>query len=176
MRKAQAPALDFRIDRPTNSVQNTISGDSFATEVLRLPSADLKNINKKAGWKFNWKEELGDNTRDVYKLTIVGNPNIVQGLISLSMEPDHVYMHLVESAPFNFGKDKLYEGVPGNLVAFACKLSFQHNFDGFVAFTAKSKLIAHYQETLGAQILSGQRMILPTSAAQNLVDKYFKTL
>jgi hypothetical protein len=35
---------------------------------------------------------------------------------------DHVFMHLVESAPFNKGKTKLYSGVPGNLVAFACKV------------------------------------------------------
>jgi hypothetical protein len=62
--------------------------------------------------------------RDVYKLTITNNQNIIQGLISLEVKPDHVYMHLIESAPFNFGKQKTYLGVSGNLVAFACKLSF----------------------------------------------------
>lgn len=35
---------------------------------------------------------------------------------------------------FQFGKNKLYEGVPGNLVAFACKLSFQRGGEGFVSF------------------------------------------
>ena len=84
----------------------------------------------------------------------------------MSIEPDHVYMHLVENAPFNIGQNKLYEGVAGNLVAHACKVSFQQGFDGFVAFTAKTKLVAHYQKTLGAYTLGGNRMIIPKDAAQ----------
>jgi hypothetical protein len=37
---------------------------------------------------------------------------------------DHIFVNLIENAPFNIGKKKLYEGVPGNLFAFACKLSW----------------------------------------------------
>ena len=84
-------------------------------------------------------------------------------------------MNLVESAPFNIGKNKLYEGVAGNLVAYACKVSFQKGFEGFVAFDAKTKLIQHYEKTLGAYRFGGQRMIIPTHAAKILVDKYFKS-
>jgi hypothetical protein len=39
--------LDFIIDKLTNSIQNTISGDSFDTEVLRLTNADLKQVQKR---------------------------------------------------------------------------------------------------------------------------------
>lgn len=84
-------------------------------------------------------------------------------------------MSLVESAPFNIGKNKLYEGVAGNLVAYACKVSFQHGFAGFVSFTAKTRLIQHYEKTLGAYHFGGHRMIIPTAAAEILVDKYFKS-
>jgi len=167
--------LDFIIDKLTNSIQNTISGDSFATEVLRLTKSDLKLITKKNGWNFDWKLELSDNTKEVFKLTISNNPNIIQGLLSLTLEPDHVYMHLLENAPFNIGQNKLYEGVAGNLIAHACKVSFQQGHDGFVGFTAKTKLIEHYQKTLGAYTLSGQKMIIPTRSAQVLIDKYFKS-
>jgi hypothetical protein len=83
-------------------------------------------------------------------------------------------MNLLESAPFNMGKDKLYEGVPGNLVAYACKVSFRHGHDGFVAFTAKTQLIEHYEKTLGAYHFGGHKMIIPTEAAKKLVDRYFK--
>ncbi len=58
-------------------------------------------------------------------------------------------MDLLESAPFNRGKNKLYEGVAGNLVAYACKVSFQNGFDGYLSFTAKTKPIDHYIKTLG---------------------------
>ena len=167
--------LDFVVDKLTNSIQNTISGDSFATEVLRLTKLDLKQVTKKNGWNFDWKAELNNNTKEVFKLTIPNNSNIIQGLLSLTLEPDHVYMHVLENAPFNIGNHKLYEGVAGNLVAHACKVSFQQGFDGFVGFTAKTKLIEHYQKTLGAYTLGGHRMIIPTQSAQILIDKYFKS-
>lgn len=142
---------------------------------MRLRKDDMKLLTKKNGWNFDWKQELNDNTREVFKLTITNNPDIVQGLLSLSIETDHVYMHLLENAPFNIGQNKLYEGVAGNLVAHACKVSFQQGFNGFIAFTSKTKLIQHYQNTLGAYTLGGHRMIIPTHAAQFLVDKYFKS-
>ena len=167
--------LDFIVDKLTNSIRNTISGDSFTTEVLRLTKADLKQLTKKSGWNFNWKAELANNTKEVFKLAIPNNPSIIQGLLSLTLEHDHVYMHLLESAPFNLGHGRLYEGVAGNLVAYACKISFQQGFEGFVGFTAKTKLIEHYERTLGAYTLGGNRMIIPTKSAQILIDKYFKS-
>jgi hypothetical protein len=175
VKKQKEINLDFIVDKLTNSILNTISGDSFDTEVLRLTNADLKHTTKKNGWNFNWSAELKDNKKEVFKLTIPHNSNIIQGLLSLTLEPDHVYMHLLENAPFNIGQNKLYEGVAGNLVAHACKVSFQQGFDGFVAFTAKTKLIEHYQKAIGAYSLGGHRMIIPTKSAQILMDKYFKS-
>lgn len=174
MKKREKIALGFEIDFLTNSIRNTISGDSFRTEVIRMTKADLKQATKKNGWNFNWKSELDDNSKEVYKLTIVDNPNIIQGLVSLTIQTDHVYMELLESAPFNIGKNKLYEGVAGNLVAYACKVSFQQGFDGYVSFTAKTRLIEHYKKTLKAQNYGGQMMVINTVAANILIDKYFK--
>lgn len=166
--------IDIEIDRLTNSVTNTISGDSFPTEVLPVTKADLKSITKKSGWKFNWKSEAGLDDREVFKLTIEGNPNIVQGLISLTDRKDHIFLHLIESAPFNFGKPKLYEGVPGNLVAFACKESRDKGYEGFVSFFSKTRLIEHYEKTLEAVHVGGHRMVNYTNAAEKLINRYFK--
>jgi hypothetical protein len=52
---------------------------------------------------------------------------------------------------------------------------FSKRFEGFVAFDAKTKLIHHCEKTLGAYRFGAQRMIIPTEAAQILVDKYFKS-
>jgi hypothetical protein len=166
---------DFVIDRLTNSILNTISGDSFPTEISILTKNDLSNITKRKGWNFNWKSEFKNEITEQYKLTIVNNPSIIQGLLSITIEQDHVFMDLLESAPFNIGLNKLYEGVAGNLVAYACKVSFQKGFDGFIAFTAKTQLIEHYETTLGAFHFKNQRMIIDTIAAKRLVEKYFKT-
>ena len=174
MKKRKETGLDFEIDFLTESIRNTVSGDSFRTEVLRLAKVDLKQVTKKNGWNFNWKIELDNNTREVYKLTIIGNPNIIQGLMSFTINADHVYIDLLENAPFNLGRNKLYEGVAGNLVACACKISFREGFDGYVSFTAKTRLIEHYQKTLNAIKFGKQLMIINTLAANILIDKYFK--
>jgi len=136
--------------------------------------ADLKTITKKNGWVFDWKYELKQPEREVYKLAIVNNATVIQGLVSLEMRSDHVYMHLIESAPFNKGKKKVYEGVPGNLVAYACRLSFQRGFEGNVSFFSKTQLVDHYIKTLGAFHFGGRVMIIDKNAAAILIDKYFK--
>ena len=94
--------LDFEIDELTNSVKNTISGDSFQTEVSLLTKSDLKTITKSRGWLFNWRHEFNQPNREVYKLTIIDNPDIVQGLISFTVKTDHVYMFLLETALCEF--------------------------------------------------------------------------
>ncbi|WPP49399.1 hypothetical protein [Catalinimonas niigatensis] len=175
MAKSVNQLLDFEIDKLTDSILNRISGDSFETQVALLKKQELKEVTKTKGWNFNWKLELAQNDREVYKLTIISNPHIIQGLSSLTIKPDHVYLNLLENAPFNMGKDKLYEGVAGNLVAFACKLSFQRGGQGFVSFQAKTKLINHYVKTLGAYHFGGHLMVIDTVAAQKLIDKYFKS-
>jgi hypothetical protein len=174
VKKRKQTGLDFKIDKLTNSIENVISGDSFETTVSQLSVNDVKQVTKKAGWLFNWKLELSDPAKEVYKLTIVNSPTVIQGLISITIDVDHVFMSLVENAPFNIGKNKVYEGVAGNLVAYACKLSFQRGFEGFVAFDAKTALISHYEKTLGAYHFNKQRMIIRTRESKILVDKYFK--
>ena len=166
--------IDIEIDKLTNSIENIITGDSFQTDVSLIDKDDLKSITKKNGWLFNWKSEYKQPDRDVYKLTIDGNPDVIQGLISITERKDHVYMHLIESAPFNLGRNKVYLGVPGNLVAFICRISFHRGFEGYVSFTAKTQLIEHYQKTLGAISAGGQLMVINTDAALKLIDKYFK--
>ena len=94
--------------------------------------------------------------------------------MSITIESNYIFMNLLESSPFNIGKTKLYEGVAGNLVAYACKVSFQKGYEGFVAFTAKTNLIEHYEKTLGAFHFKNGRMIIPTKAAKKLVEMYFK--
>ena len=57
--------LDFEIDRLTDSILNTISGDSFQTEVSLLTKSDLKTITKSKGWLFNWRHEFNQPDREV---------------------------------------------------------------------------------------------------------------
>jgi len=173
VKNLEQTGLDFEVDKLTNSIENVVTGDSFATDITIISMADLKSVTKKNGWQFDWKSELKQPEKDVYKLTIVNNQSVIQGLISLEIKTDHVYMHLIESAPFNKGKNKVYAGVPGNLVAFACKLSFQRGHEGNVSFFSKTQLVQHYIESLGAIHFGGRIMIIDTKAALILIKKYF---
>lgn len=174
MKKQKNIPLDFIIDKLTNSIENTSTGEVFDTVVVRITSANTKQIIKN-DWQFNWHTELKDKTKELYKLTTANNSTIIQGLISIEDKGDHIFMHLIESAKFNRGKTKVYLGVPGNLVAFACKLSVDKGYEGFLAFDAKSALVKHYEQSLHATHFRGQRMFIETSAAMKLISQYFKT-
>jgi len=153
VKKEKTIHLDFVIEKLTDSILNTISGDSFQTEISRLTRTDLKTITKKNGWNFNWAQELDNNSREVFKLTITNNPNIIQGLLSFTIRPDHLYMNLLESAPFNLGHKKLYDGVPGNLVAYACKVSFQNGLRDSFRLQQKPNLLSITKKLWGHFIL-----------------------
>jgi len=174
MKTTKNEPLDFEIDKLTNSIENTSTGEVFDTLVVRLTLKDLSFIHK-SEWQFDWSKELKDKTKEVYKLTTVNNPTIIQGLLSIEDKEDHIFMHLIESSKFNKGKDKVYFGVPGNLVAFACKVSFDKGYQGFLAFDAKTALIKHYHETLHATYFRGLRMYIETTAALRLISQYFKS-
>jgi len=158
----------------TNSIENTLSGEVFDTEIVHVKDRDIKLFRLK-GWNFNWKSEFKDKSKQIFKLTTTNNPTIIQGLLSIEDKNDHIFMHLAESAKFNLGKHKLYLGVPCNLVAYAYKVSFDKGYEGFVTFDSKTNLIEHYQKTLGATHLGGRKMYINTKAAGKLVSHYFKS-
>lgn len=140
MAKQTKHHIGIEIDKLTNSIVNAISKDNFPTDVHLVTKADLKSATKKNGWFFNWTSESKLSDRQVFKLAIRNNPDIIQGLLSIGDYGDHFYLHLIESAPFNLGKNKLYEGVPGNLFAFTCKTSWDKGYQGFVSFTLENKI------------------------------------
>ena len=92
---AKQKHTDIWIDRLTNSIENTISGESFPTVISLVTYSELKSVTKTKGWNFNWKAELKKNDHQVYKLTTRDNPTIIHGLVSLKMEEDHVFVSII---------------------------------------------------------------------------------
>jgi hypothetical protein len=161
--------IDIEIDALTNSISRISTNESFETQVVEITSDDFKKLK---GWNFDWIKE---NQRfNVFKLITLQEPDIIQGLISWESQKGVIYVSLVESAPFNLGKNKLYMGVGGNLFAFACKKAFERGFDGYVSFIAKTELVDYYKKMLSAEIIFGRNMVIQTKAALKLVNTYFK--
>jgi hypothetical protein len=165
--------LDFEVDKLTNSIEKILTGEIFETEIARMHTTDARLL-KGSKWQFDWRAELKKSEREVYVLTIKEMPRIIQGIMSIENLDDHIFLHLIENAAFNKGHEKRYAGVAPNLVAYACKRSYEIGFQGALAFVAKSALVEHYETSLGAKRFAGNRMFIDTKEAYNLVTRYFK--
>jgi len=167
---AKKREISVEIDKLTNSIENVITGEIFATEFNQAVRKEIKKVD----WLFDWHKELKDKDNLVYKMTTVENKQIIQGLISISIHDGLVFVNLVENAKFNRGKQKVYVGVGGNLFAFACLKSKELGFDGCVSFLSKTSLFEYYNKSLGAIRTIGQRMAILENEAQILIKQYFK--
>jgi hypothetical protein len=47
MKKSKQNPLDFVIDKRTNSIENISTGEVFDTEIVKLTSKDINQINQK---------------------------------------------------------------------------------------------------------------------------------
>lgn len=157
----------------TGTIQHSLTGETFGTCISCLESTKRQQI-RSIDWIFNWHSELCRKDRQVLKIELLQEPSTVQGLVSLTDKGDHIYMHLIENASWNKGKNKLYCGVAGNLVACACKLSFDLKYDGIVSFVPKTQLVEHYQKTLGAKLFGPNRMFIDTREAMMLTKHYLR--
>ncbi len=151
---------NFTIDKLTECIERTDTGDKYDTVLKAVVKEDLKNVLRRNKWNFTCKAFLKKPDLQVYKLVLKDDPSEeIQGLISLQPMGGFVELHHIENAPHNVGKTKVYQGVCGNLVAFGCKTSIELGFDGYVGFKAKTNLIKHYENTLNAVVNQGAALM-----------------
>jgi hypothetical protein len=161
--------VNILIDELTNSIRHRALNISVETVIERIKPTEIAQLKN---WQFDWQYENSKN--DLYKLTVIEQPDEIQGVISIEIRKGYIFVSLVENAPFNIGKEGIYEGVAGNLFAFACKLSYEMGYEGFVSFIAKTELIEHYQKKILAKLVSGQTMVIESLEALQLIRQYFK--
>lgn len=113
VKKRKETGLDFEVDKLTNSIENAISGEVFETLVIQINDSKLI---KRTDWAFDWQGEIKDKNKTVYGLATISNPNIIQGIISITDKGDHVFMDLIESAKFNKGKKSCIKALPAILL------------------------------------------------------------
>ena len=167
--------IDIEIDKLTPCLIDTRTGKTVKTEIKPFhPKAqDCK------GWEFDWTKPEKDGF-SVYALLVEGD-DAIQGMVALKPERGYVELNLVEASPRNnrhnkaFKEPQAYEGVGGHLFAEACRQSFELGNGGFIAFTAKTKLMDYYAEKFGAEAITHDgRMCIDTVAALKLVKKYYE--
>ena len=169
--------VGIEIDEITNCLIDASTGEECETEYHLIDKPISKKVVNKLkceGWLFDWSVPQ-NNGSNVYKLTLKGD-ELIQGLIAIQPHEDAcaMYVEIVESAPHNIGKHKTFKGVGPHLFAIACKLSFEVGYDGAVYFISKTKLVEHYMKSLNAKIIGDRKLLIDTSEAKVLVEKYFK--
>jgi len=166
--------IDVLIDKLTPCLIDIATGKVLQT-TFSIASTDEVTGLQAEGWNFDWSDE-GLSHCNIYKLQLKDD-DVIQGLVAAEVVRGAVYVHLVESAPHNLGKNKQYEGVGGHLFAIAIKLSLAMGFGGYVYFEAKNQDLAnHYAKAFNAHHLRTRihdyRMEIDEISAQALIEKY----
>ncbi|TPG36150.1 N-acetyltransferase [Flavobacterium pectinovorum] len=119
----------------------------FEIIIELLTKDDYKKITK-SNYYFNWKTE---QENDVYKLRIIDSEEIL-GLMSLINFPheQRLQISLLTVSKENRGKNKKYDHIAGNLIAYACREAIKlDGQDGCVSLHPKTKLKKHYMKKYG---------------------------
>ena len=145
------------------------TGSKKNISIELIAGEDLKKTTK-ARYFFNWKSEL---KYDVFKLSLVDN-NEILGLMSLAYFEDEkrVEIKLLAVSQENRGKNKLYEGIVGNLIAHACRQALRlHAEDGCVSLIPKTELKKHYIKEYGMTD-AGWQIFVEREPLLKLIQKY----
>lgn len=131
-------------------------------------NADDASLLQQQGWSFDWSLTAEET---VIRLTIK-NSNVIQGLAAYNNDEKFIKLDLVESAPYNRGRDRRYVGVGLVLFAIIATISFEVGDDGYVLFVPKTKLHDYYAHKFGAKDIGDGNQYFDTAAAKKLIGKF----
>lgn len=145
------------------------SGKKLRIEITLVKDTDFKNISKKR-YFFDWRIE---QKYEIYKLCILGSSEIL-GLISFERIPSEwrVHIRLLTVSFENQGKDKKYDKIAGNLIAFVAKIAVMEYAElGCVSLRPKSQ-IAQYYIMKYKMISTGLTLSIEVPEILNLINLY----
>lgn len=136
------------------------------------------------GWRYNFEKFSKGKNNKVYVLVTNETPEVIEGCMIFKLLKDEPIMAYIEIAPHNKGLERIYDLVAGNLISYACKLSFEHgknNFKGWLSFTVQekseedqSKLMELYSSKYDAVKVTKTAMVIHPSKGELLIEKYLK--
>ena len=145
------------------------SSSEIEVAIGHVKEEDHKKITK-SKFFFNWKTE---KENEVYKLMIAGTDEML-GLMSHINFPEEqrLQINLLTVAKENRGKDKIYDGIAGNLIAYACREGNRlYAEEACVSLQPKTELKKHYMEFYGMHD-AGMQVFLEGPNLFRLLEKY----
>jgi len=145
------------------------TGKICTIEVFPVENADYKSLPKDR-YFFNWKSE---SKEEVYKLVIKGQNDIL-GLVSIERIPSEwrIHIRLLTVSIENKGKEKLFEKIAGNLIAYVAKIAVADFGElACISLRPKSSIAQHYINTYNMNV-TGMTLSLEVPEIINLINQY----
>jgi hypothetical protein len=150
-------------------VQDTSTGRMHRIEITPVEAKDYEKI-KKLRYFFDWKKE---KDQEVYQLRVIGSYEIL-GLISIERIPVEwrIHIRLLTVSKENKGKNKKYEHIVGNLLAFVSKIAVREYAElACVSLKPKGKIAQHYIDQYNMNI-TGATLSIEIPEIFDLIKKY----
>ncbi len=151
------------------NIIEVLTGEICPIEVLHLENTDYKSLSK-TRYFFDWKEEKKE---EVYKLVLKGQKDIL-GLVSIERIPSEwrIHIRLLTVSKENKGKEKKFDKITGNLIAFVAKIALA-DFGQMACVSLRPKsLIAQHYMTKYKMNITGMTLSLEVPEIVNLINKY----
>jgi hypothetical protein len=145
--------------------------------IEEISPKEIRTLSRKR-YFFDWNEAR--RQAPVYKLCIVGN-NDIKGLMALVDHPKEcrIEIKLLSASRENAisikekgKKQKEFDEIPGNLIAFAGIKAFEKYGDqACISLVPKTEIREHYIRKYG-MINAGRQLYLESDLLWNLINKY----
>jgi len=138
-------------------------------QIVPLHNRDFSKISVKR-YFFDWKKE---KDYELVKLVRLADSSIL-GLMSFEIVDVKMRIHirLLTSSRENVGKSKLYDGIVGNLLAYAAQRAlFLYGNMAFVSLTPKTQLVSNYMDKYNMYI-TGKTLSMGLPELLGLLKKY----
>ncbi|WP_163380807.1 N-acetyltransferase [Cyclobacterium sp. SYSU L10401] len=147
----------------------TSTGEKRLVDILPVEIDEFKTF-KKERYFFDWKKE---KHQEVYKLQIKGMSDVF-GLVSIERIPEEwrIHIRLLTVSKENKGKEKKYDKIIGNLMAFVAKIALREFGElACVSLRPKSQIARHYMETYNMN-LTGLTLSMEIPQILALINLY----
>ncbi len=145
------------------------TGKTYPIEILPIGKLDYRFLSK-SRYFFDWKKE---SKEEVFKLVIKGQNDIL-GLVSIERIPSEwrIHIKLLTVSKENSGKEKVFENIAGNLLAYVGKIAVGDFGElACISLKPKSSIAQHYINKYYMNV-TGLTLSLEVPQLINLINQY----
>jgi hypothetical protein len=144
------------------------NGKTHPVRIEPLTDQDYTKLTK-SKYFFDWKTEKEYET---FKLQVQGSNEILGVMSLIGHEDSRIQINLLAVSKENRGKGKVYEGISGNLIAWACREAVKRfGENACVSLIPKTRLKNHYKKQYGMQE-AGISLFLSDEALLQILKKF----